>query len=133
MSKLESPSPEMIVTDTQPSTYINIFVSDTIPIVSDIIPVVSENIPVVQDIIPVVPNIVPDLPGSVPVIPNIMTSVPNNYPEVVSKTNSLMDIYSLDQKISKIFCKICHSGGSDEQLIQPCFCKGNVIIALFLI
>lgn len=45
------------------------------------------------------------------------------------EANSSMDIICniLDQKSSTVFCKICHSGGSNEQLIQPCLCKGNRI------
>lgn len=36
------------------------------------------------------------------------------------------DVRLLDQNSSTVFCKICHSGGSSEQLLHPCFCKGNV-------
>ncbi|XP_050528095.1 E3 ubiquitin-protein ligase MARCHF2-like [Daktulosphaira vitifoliae] len=40
--------------------------------------------------------------------------------------SSSVDITSINQKVSTVFCKICHSGGSYEQLMQPCFCKGSV-------
>ncbi|VVC27778.1 Zinc finger, RING-CH-type,Zinc finger, RING/FYVE/PHD-type [Cinara cedri] len=34
---------------------------------------------------------------------------------------------AIEKKPSAVFCKICLSGGSDEQLlIQPCTCKGSM-------
>lgn len=41
----------------------------------------------------------------------------------------------IDKKPSVVFCKICLSGSSTEQLLQPCICKGifnQVILRLFL-
>ncbi|XP_022173652.1 E3 ubiquitin-protein ligase MARCH3-like [Myzus persicae] len=48
-------------------------------------------------------------------------------PAIIESDNTTsIEVISLDQKLSTAFCKICYSGGSCEQLIHPCFCKGSV-------
>lgn len=49
-------------------------------------------------------------------------------PVIESDNTTSVEVISLNQKLSTAFCKICYSGGSCEQLIHPCFCKGNYII-----
>jgi hypothetical protein len=50
-------------------------------------------------------------------------------PAIIESDNTTnIEVISLDQKSSIAFCKICYSGASCEQLIHPCFCKGNLII-----
>jgi len=53
-------------------------------------------------------------------------------PAIIESDNTTSKEVSLDQKSSTAFCKICYSGGSCEQLIHPCFCKGNTIFVFFL-
>eukprot|EP00102_Acyrthosiphon_pisum_P010710 XP_008179135.1 PREDICTED: E3 ubiquitin-protein ligase MARCH3-like isoform X3 [Acyrthosiphon pisum] len=47
-------------------------------------------------------------------------------PIIESDNTTSVEVISLDRKLSTAFCKICYSGGSCEQLIHPCFCKGSV-------
>lgn len=54
-------------------------------------------------------------------------------PAIIESDNTTtIEVISLDQKSSIAFCKICYSGGSCEQLIHPCFCKGNIIFVFFI-
>lgn len=54
-------------------------------------------------------------------------------PAIIESDNTTsIEVISLDQKSSIAFCKICYSGGSCEQLIHPCFCKGNTIFVIFI-
>lgn len=126
MSKLETPLPETKEAEIHSNVHITLFLPDTVSVVPDTIPDVLETIPVVPSTNRVVPNSIPVLPNTIPVVQNANP--------VVSNTNSVADIRTLDQKPSTVICKICHSGGSYEQLIQPCFCKGIIIqICFFLI
>lgn len=140
MSKLETPSPETKETDIHSREHIILYLPNSIPVAQDTIPAVLETIPVVPNSIPLLPNSTQDLSNSMPVLlnstqvlPNSIPFLPNTIPVVhntnpaVSNTNSVTDTRTLDQKASTVICKICHSGGSYEQLIQPCFCKGNEI------
>ncbi|XP_025190914.1 E3 ubiquitin-protein ligase MARCH3-like, partial [Melanaphis sacchari] len=48
-------------------------------------------------------------------------------PTITESDNTrTVDVILLNQKSSIAFCKICYCGGSCEQLIHPCFCKGSV-------
>lgn len=42
-----------------------------------------------------------------------------------NSTPNVNVVCSLDQNSSTTFCKICLTGESSEQLLQPCLCKGN--------
>jgi len=54
-------------------------------------------------------------------------------PAIIESDNTTcVEVISLDQKLSTAFCKICYSGGSCEQLIHPCFCKGISICISFV-
>lgn len=55
----------------------------------------------------------------------------NAIPNLAKNKEDSKETSSLNKKSSTI-CKICHSGGSCEQLIQPCLCKGNLISYLFI-
>lgn len=68
------------------------------------------------------PTIVNNNPGVTDTILNPMAYIP-----VGVETDPCVEILPLDSKSSTVFCKICHSGESSEQLLQPCFCKGNPI------
>jgi len=55
-------------------------------------------------------------------------------PAIIELDNTIsVEVISLDQKSSTAFCKICYSGGSCEQLIHPCYCKGNGNFTFFVI
>lgn len=69
---------------------------------------------------------VPTIVNTNSVVTNTILS-PLAYIPVGVETDPCVEILPLDSKSSTIFCKICHSGESSEQLLQPCFCKGNPI------
>lgn len=69
---------------------------------------------------------VPTIINTNPVVTNTILS-PLAYIPVGVETDPCVEIFPLNSKSSTIFCKICHSGESSEQLLQPCFCKGNPI------
>lgn len=49
--------------------------------------------------------------------------------ETTISADTTEETCAIEKKPSAVFCKICLSGGSDEQLlIQPCTCKGNIFV-----
>lgn len=67
--------------------------------------------------------------------PDTCTCVVNTIPVTLNTTSTSIAVDSrpnliesksrLVVKKSSVICKICHFGDESEQLVQPCFCKGN--------
>jgi hypothetical protein len=59
------------------------------------------------------------------------TNAPPNNPIIATANHTIIDMSNvaapgiISQNSSTMFCKICLTGESSEQLLQPCLCKGN--------